>query len=104
MAFLNPFKTPKHQKYKYIPRYWEPEKEDLEERVRQATPGQKNDPADMKGRISRGFSRRAHIRGNTAAGDYRKSALRLMLIIAALVILSYILIVKYLPVIEKALE
>ena len=104
MAFFNPLRTPKHQRYKYIPRYWEPEKEELQERIRQATPGQNNDPNDMKGRIARGFARRANLRNNTAASNYRKSAFRLLIIIAILLVVTFVLLAKFLPIIEKALE
>jgi hypothetical protein len=104
MAGLNPFKVPKHQRYRYIPRYWEPDKEDLKERIRQASSASSDDPVDMKARISRGFQRRASYRGASGNQAKRKSNLILLALIVGLLYISYVLIVKYLPQIENALQ
>ena len=34
MAVFRFLKLPKHQKYDYIPRYWDPQKEELDERLK----------------------------------------------------------------------
>ena len=104
MAGMNPFKVPKNQRYRYILRYWEPDKEELEERIRQASSATSDDPGDMKARIARGFQRRASYRGVSTSHIKRKSNLILLAIIIGLIYISYILIVKYLPQIEKALQ
>lgn len=104
MPSLNPFRVPKHQKYRYIPRYWEPDKEELRERVRQASSAASDDPDDMKARISKGFKRQASYRGSSMGHVKRKSNLILLALIVGLLYISYVLIVKYLPQIEKALQ
>lgn len=109
MAFSNPFRTPKHQTYKYIPRYWEQEEEERAERVRQAL-GKHEDPhntMDMKSRISSGFSRRAAMKGNkymTTPASTKKSNIRLLVIFFALILVTYILLSKYLPVLINYIE
>lgn len=104
MAFMNPFKVPKHQRYKYIPRYWEPEKEDLQERVRQASNEGNTNATDMKSRISRGFQRRAYVRGNPSSSGTRRSNLILVAAVIGLCYLTFLLLGKYMPVIEKWLQ
>lgn len=104
MALFNIFKVPKHQKYRYIPRYWDPDKEDLEERVRQATEKTTSGPEDMKARISRGFQRRASYRGNAARQANRRSNMMLFIIIIALVFLAFIVLTRNFPLLEKLLQ
>ena len=56
MALLNFFKTPKHQRYNYRPRYWDPKKEELEDRMQKYKGKEgKNDVDAVKSRLSRGF-------------------------------------------------
>ena len=104
MALLNPFRVPKHQKYKYVPRYWEPEKEEFKQRIRQSAHADSGNPEDMKARISRGFQRRSLYRGTAHKVATRRSNLILLALIVGLLYLAYVLIVKYLPQIEKALQ
>jgi len=67
MAIFSIFKTPKHQKYKYIPRFYDPDKEDLERRLEKAKKMRTDDPEGMKMRISSGLRR-----GNVKDGTTRK--------------------------------
>ena len=103
MALFNFFKTPRHQKFEYKPRFWNPEKEDVEERVRLAK-RVNNDPNAMKSRISSGLRRgyKSSSRSNYSAS--KKSTLRLLVIIGVLMLFSYYLLVVYLPRFEEFLR
>lgn len=80
----NIFKTPKHRKYDYIPRYYNPEKEELEARVKRAEIMQDDSIEGMKSRIAYKMKRA----GNTQ--DYeshrRKALMKSNLILLALII------------------
>ncbi|MCB0558030.1 MAG: hypothetical protein H6573_09990 [Lewinellaceae bacterium] len=97
MALLRFFKMPKHQQYQYKPRFWDPKKEELEERMRQIEAVKKGDAEAMKARLAANFRK-----GYSSDTSFRKrqvmrSNLVLLGIIALLVILSYLFIVVYLP-------
>ena len=102
MALFSIFKTPKHQKFDYKPRYWDPAKEDLDNRIKQA---QGADTEAMKARISRGFRR-----GSTAgyaekrAIERRRSNKILLITVIVLVFLCYLFLTVYLPEIVEMVE
>lgn len=55
MRFFNIFKRTQHKKFKYYPRYYDEEREELLERVRKAQ-GTRGDEIDnVKARISKGL-------------------------------------------------
>jgi len=85
------FKVPKHRKFGYIPRHYDPEKEELEKRIKRYQ-ADVSDEEMLKERISHGFRQ-------TYVGDpeYRKklvkkSNMRLFLIILTLIILGLIVL------------
>jgi hypothetical protein len=88
MGFISFNKTPKHQRFNYIPRYYDADKEDLDERVRLAK-GEAGDADLAKSRIRSGFKRRSRA-GSTS--NSAKSAIRLFLIIAILVLFTYMIL------------
>lgn len=88
MGFISFNKTPKHQRFNYIPRYYDADKEDLDERVRLAK-GEAGDADLAKSRIRSGFKRRSRA-GSTSTSA--KSAIRLFLIIAILVLFTYMIL------------
>ena len=99
MALLRFFKPPPHQRYVYKPRFWDPDKEDLKERLDQSSEEKKGDTNAMKSRISGHFARRSQ-RGSVAPG-YRErmvanSNYRLILVLAAVIFLTY-LVLRALP-------
>lgn len=105
MAVLRFFRVPKHQQYDYKPRYWDPKKEELEERLKQIEERKGNDAQAIKARLSGGGFRR----GYQADDRYRKrQVLRsnavLLVIVIALVLFSYIFLSVYLPRIINVLE
>lgn len=88
MGFISFNRTPKHQRFNYVPRYYDEDKEDLQERVRLAK-GEAGNADLAKSRIRSGFKRRS--RAGTS-NPSAKSAIRLMLIIAILVLFTYMIL------------
>lgn len=101
MALYGMFKKVPNQQYKYIPRYWDPEKEAREERIR-LLKGQSSDDVDsIKGRVSRGLKRGRHTGQSKALF---KTNLLLLGVIIALVAVSYYILVVYMPDIVASIE
>ena len=107
MALFKLFKAPKHQRYRYIPRHWDPEKEELEKRLKEVEGRKENSPEQMKARISSKLKRRG--------GRYEESKelkrkalrsynIRMILMLVFILWLSYVVIVKYLPRIVAFVE
>ena len=103
MALFSFFKKPRHQKFEYKPRYWNPEKEDLDKRVELAKRAN-NDPNAMKSRISQGLRRGYNSSSRKNSGVSRKSTLRLFVIIGILLLFTYYFLVVYLPRFEEFLR
>lgn len=99
MGLFKLFKLPKNQSFQFKPRYWDPEKEALAERLEQIRKRQQEekDPEGMKGRIARGlrsgFQQDAAFRSRLT----RRSNVRLLLIILMLAFLVYFLLVRFMP-------
>ncbi len=96
------FRKVKHQRFNYKPRFWNPEKEDLENRVK-AAKGTQDDhsPNAVKSRISNNLRRGFKSKHRSSRTSSRRSTFMLLFIIVALVVLSYYFLVVYLPVIER---
>ncbi|MEM1321359.1 MAG: hypothetical protein AAGG75_13975 [Bacteroidota bacterium] len=100
MAIFRVFKTPRHQKFEYRPRYWDPDKEALEDRLKKFEEGKEKDPDAIKARIASGFRRQGRGGGNNTAlrGRYMfRSNMLLLVVIVALLFISYFFISVYLP-------
>ncbi len=104
MRLLRVFNTPKHQRFEYRPRHWNPQKEELQERLDLIEKMKQNDPDALKARIAQNF-RRTGNGGNTKARQKAvlRSNLMLLAIIAALVFLTYLFLIVYLPDISAAI-
>ena len=105
MAFLRLFKTPKNQQFSYKPRYWDPKKEEAEERRLRIETLQNGGVDGMKERLRGGFRKGA---GGEAAGRYRNERVRksnysLLVILVTLVVLSYVVYKLYFPDLEQLL-
>lgn len=105
MPVLRFFRVPKHQHYDYKPRYWDPKKEELEDRLKQIEERSGSDPQAIKARLSGGGFRR----GYQADGRYRqrqvlRSNMILLGIVVVLIIFSYLFLSVYLPRIVNILE
>ncbi|HLF64476.1 MAG TPA: hypothetical protein VI603_12015 [Saprospiraceae bacterium] len=104
MALFKFGKTVKHQRFNYIPRYYDPEKEEREARIKAAMGMSDTHPEAMKSRISRSFREKHRGSLKSQRGAARRSNLILIVTLITLLLLTYILLTRYLPVIEKALE
>lgn len=100
------FKKTKHQKFDYKPRFWNPEKEDLENRIRTASGeySESGDPEAIKLRIRNNMRRGYKSGRNNGRSRDRRSLIRLLVIIVMLVVLSYYILTVYLPEIEALLK
>lgn len=75
MALFKGFKLPRNQHFEYRPRFWDQEKEDLENRIAQFEETGDGDPEKMKERISLRFRKKAYGGGtkNYRAKQLKKS-------------------------------
>ncbi len=98
MAIFSFFRTPRHQKFNYVPRYYNPIKEKIDEIVKGHEHDANNDTELIKSRISSTFRRRG-TGGNTAYSQVarRRSNYLLLAIIAILLALTYAFLTVYLP-------
>lgn len=104
MAIFRFLRTPKPQRFDYKPQYWDPEKEEREERIRQLK-GEEDLSADaMKGRISRSFHGHSRGAGQMRHRTTRRSNVIFLAVFIFLVIFTYYIIVRYLTQIVDALE
>lgn len=103
MALLRFFRVPKHRKFDYKPRHWDPEKEEMDERLKRIDEIQRNGVSASKARISGSF--RKSYKGNS---EYRKSQvvrsnLILFGVIFILVLLSAFFLREFLPGFSEAI-
>ena len=96
MALFSFFKAPKHQKFKYVPRYYDPQKERLEEIIKNAKGEGSSDTEQIKSRISRSFQSRGTSASQRSSINKRSNIL-LLAIIIVLFAFTYLLLTVYLP-------
>ncbi len=84
-------KLPGHKRFEYTPRYWDPEKEEFEERVRQIKQeiGIEVSRDPNRTTIKRGSFRQ--VRQQTKIRASRNSNLRLVVILAVLFVITYLI-------------
>jgi len=110
MASLNFFKTPKHQRYNYIPRYYDPKKEELEKRMEKFKGEDgKNDVNAVKERLVGGFKKGSgggsfKVRAEMRAAETKRSNRLLLGVVVFLLFLTYLAFKIYVPSIVRALE
>ncbi len=87
-------KLPGHKQFNYSPRYWDPEKEAREERIRHIKQEMGVEvPSDPnRTTIKRGSFRQARQKAKVKAT--RSSNIRLVIILAVLLMLAYLLFLK----------
>ncbi|MEM6321281.1 MAG: hypothetical protein AAF960_26725 [Bacteroidota bacterium] len=105
------FKVPKNQKFDYKPRFWDPKKEALEERLSKYKEENKGDTKAVKSRIAKGFQRG---KSGGSIGFKESRAIRtkelkrsnrvLLITVVVLVLLAYLLFEVYLTEIVNMLE
>lgn len=83
-------KLPRHKRFEYTPRYWDPEKEERESRVRQIKKemGIEVSSNPTRTTIRRGSFRQRQKQKTKAT---RASNIRLLVILAALFIIAYLI-------------
>lgn len=104
MALFKWGKTVKPQQFKYIPRYYDPVKEERDARIAAAMGRAGKDPDAMKARISKNYRDRSVSTKNMRKSQTLRSNLILIGALAGLLILTYILLTRYMPMIERWLE
>ena len=107
MAGFRFFRTPKPQRFEYKPRFYDPEKEELMDRVRNAEQQGDFSAENMKSRISGGFRRKTG--GYSTDRQFRsqqvkRSNYRLLIIVAFLIFMGYILFSSNLTSLKRILE
>jgi len=106
MALFKFIKTPKNQRYHYIPRFWDPEEDEKKERLKYLDSLKDQDDVEaVKARLGKGSFRR----GFATDGTYRRQQTRksnkvLILTVIVLIVLTYLLLAVYLPEIISRLE
>lgn len=98
------FKKQKHASFEYKPRYWDPAKEDLEQRIKAAKGEVGRDPEAMKRRIAKSMRRGQKSSYRKNKGANKRSTILLLGIIIALAALSYYMLTVYLPQLEQMLK
>jgi hypothetical protein len=99
------FKVPKHQQFDYKTRYWDPRKEELEERLKKVEERNKNSIEATKARISSGFRNKGYkVDGSFRRRQAMRSNMILIVVITILLLLSYLLLTVYLPRIVQMIE
>ena len=103
MKGLRLFRVPRHSRYTYIPRFYDPDKEALEERLREIDKQKHDTPEAMKARIAAGLKRG---RGDMAYRQkaVRKSNMTLFITIGILILMSIIFIYFGLPSLIELIE
>lgn len=101
-------KRPNHRRFDYIPRYYDPAKEELEERLNKYKSGDQKLKAGgtelMKSRIRGGFRRNYRTGGQDYKAATKKSNMRLLMIMGLLLLLTAYFISNYLPKIVAVFE
>ncbi|MBK8502100.1 MAG: hypothetical protein IPL46_07790 [Saprospiraceae bacterium] len=99
MALFSFFKAPKHQQFKYVPRYYDPQKERIEEIIKNAKGEGSGDTELIKSRISRNFQNRGSSQSSQSyrSSITKRSNILLLVILVALFGLAYLLLTVYLP-------
>ena len=101
MKFLH---RPKPRTYRYIPRLYDPAKEELEQRLRQHETGKGDDVEAVKARISSGLRQRSQVDTEYQSRLIRKSNRTLFYTIVLLILITFVLLSKGLPTIIHLLE
>jgi hypothetical protein len=98
------FRVPKHQQFKYKPMYYDPQKEELQDRLNALKELQKNDIEGTKARIASGI-KSGHLQDQAYRQDQiKRSNIKLVMIVVMLVVLGYLLLNVYLPELNAFME
>ena len=96
MAFINFGNRIKHRKFDYNPRYYDPEREDLERRLSRYESSEDN-PELVKDRIRGGFRKNYRVKDDYTSRTKKRSNKILIFTLLLLLMITYIFLVEYLP-------
>ncbi len=103
MGLFNFGKRVRPQGFLYIPRYWDHEKEERNARITAARYAAEGDTDAMKSRISAGFRKpRSYGKGSQLARN--RSSLIVLATFVVLLVLIFLLILRFIPQIEQMLK
>ena len=101
MAFKIPlkvFRLPKHQRFEYKPRHWDPDKEEKLKRLAEIRKIQDHESVDsMKARISSGLRRGGKRDAEYRAKLVKQANIRLLFVLIAIIAISLALIWIFVP-------
>ena len=103
MRLFRIFNTPKHQRFEYKPRHWNPQKEELYKRLDQIEKMKQKDPEALKARIAHNMRRGGWQDSRSRQISVLRYNLFLAAIIAGLAFFTYVFLVVYLPDLANAL-
>lgn len=84
---------PRHKKFDYLPRYYDPAKEALQERLKTYDPDSKLDPSELaKARIKSGLRAKSGYVEGYRTQEIKKSNYTLLIVIVVLSLLTYLLL------------
>ncbi len=100
------FKKPEHRKFDPIPRFYNPEKEYLEDRLAKVHKKEDEKYANIRSNIRRNFrdNRAGFGMSKHKIGRGRSSNLRLIVILILIIIITYYLLTKYFVSIESLIK
>jgi len=101
MAFKLPlriFSTPRHQRFEYKPRYWDPDKEERRKRLEHVELlKERGNVESMKARISSGLKRGGRRDATYRAKMVKQANIRLFVVLVSVILISLVLIWIFLP-------
>lgn len=103
-GFRSFFRVPKHQQFEYKPRFYDPQKEELQERLAAVESRKQEGIEGAKNRIRQGIRRSFEQDESYRRRQVLRSNLIVAGIVVMLLVLGYMLLTIYLPQWERLLE
>ena len=100
MALFGFGKRMKNRSFDYIPRYYDEEKERLEQRL---GTNKSNDPNAVKQRIRSGFKQKYRVDSRVTSSANKASNMRLLVIVVLLIGITLIMLLKYVPALAESM-
>ena len=104
MSLFRFSKLPKSKPFTFTPRYYDPVKEEMEERGKQLDMRKHDDLEGAKMRIRCGFKSKYKADANFAQKSKRQQNIRLLLITGILLLGAYFVLTEFLPVWIQMIE
>lgn len=104
MSLFRFSKLPKSKAFTFTPRYYDPVKEEMEEREKQREIRKQDDLEGAKMRIRSGFKNKYKADANFAQKSKRQQNIRLLLIVGILLSGAYFVLTEFLPVWIQMIE